>query len=107
VRFGQVHIYNNYYYAPDTGYCIGIGVECHIRLENTHFHDSDDPWADYGGTSNGEIGWANLKFTGSSSQPTFMPNAYSTIFTPPYPYTLDPVDSVQAIVTAGAGNVMP
>jgi len=104
VRFGHVHIYNNYYNSTSTGYCIGIGVECHIRLENAHFDNVDDPWADYGGTSNGEIGWADLKFD-ACSQPTFMPNAFP-VFDPPYEYSLDPVADVKALVEAGAGNVV-
>jgi pectate lyase len=105
VRFGHVHLYNNYYNSIGNGYCIGIGFECHIRVENTHFDGINNAWADYGGTSNGELGWDNLKFTGGSTQPTFMPNTFSTIFVPPYAYSMDPVDDVQAIVTAGAGNV--
>jgi pectate lyase len=104
VRYGQVHLYNNYYNSTGSGYCIGIGFECHIRLENTHFDNVDDPWADYGGTTNGEIGWAGLKFDGCS-QPTFMPNAFP-VFEPPYDYTPAPVDDVKALVMAGAGNVM-
>jgi hypothetical protein len=103
VRYGQVHIYNNYYNSATSNYHIGIGFECHVRLENTHFDHIDDPWADYGGTENGEIGWAGLKFDGCS-QPTFMPNAFP-VFEPPYDFTLDPVDDVKAIVEAGAGNV--
>jgi len=106
VRFGHVHIYNNFYNSVGNGYCIGIGYECHIRLENTHFENVNGPWSDYGGTSNGEIGWAGLKFVGCS-QPTFMPNVYSTIFTPPYPFTLDNVNDVKGLVTDpvyGAGN---
>jgi pectate lyase len=103
VRFGHVHLYNNYYNSPGNGYCIGVGVECHIRVENTHFESVSRPWADYGGASNGAIGWANLKFV-NCSQPTFMANTFP-VFTPPYAYTLDPVDNVKAIVTAGAGNV--
>jgi pectate lyase/predicted neuraminidase/lysophospholipase L1-like esterase len=102
VRYGQVHIYNNYYNSENNKYCIGIGVECHIRLENSHFTNVKNPWADYGGTSNGEIGWDNLQFEGCS-QPTFMSNAYP-VFSPPYSYDLDPVENVASIVTAGAGN---
>ncbi|MFO7656593.1 MAG: hypothetical protein R6W78_05965, partial [Bacteroidales bacterium] len=49
VRFGYVHIYNNYYNSVGSGYAIGIGYECHIRLENTHFDNIPRPWADYGG----------------------------------------------------------
>jgi pectate lyase len=103
VRFGHVHLYNNFYNSNNTDYCIGIGVECHVRVENSHFKSVDDPWADYGGSGNGEIGWSNLKFE-SCSQPTFMSNAFP-VFSPPYGYSMDPVDQVENIVKAGAGNV--
>ena len=102
VRFGHVHLYNNYYNAVGNGYCIGIGVECNIRVENSVFESVNAPWADYGGTSNGEFGWANLQFI-NATQPTFMPNSFP-VFTPPYAFTLDPVGNVKSIVTAGAGN---
>ena len=84
VRFGHVHIYNNYYNSNSTGYCVGVGFECHIRLENTHFDDVNSPWADYDDDNdNGEIGWAGLKFT-NTSQPTFVANSFP-VFTPPLP----------------------
>lgn len=105
VRFGHVHIYNNYYNSVGSGYCIGVGYECHIRVENTHFHNVSKPWADYGGVSNGYLGWAGLKFEGCS-QPTFMPNTFP-VFTPPYAYTMDNVNNVRALLTDpvyGAGN---
>jgi len=105
VRYGHVHLYNNYYSNVGNLYCIGIGVYCNIRLENTYFDNIRDPWADYGGTSNGEIGWSNLKFV-NCSQPTFMPNKFP-VFDPPYSFTMDTVDDVKSLVTDpnyGAGN---
>jgi len=58
VRYGQVHIYNCYYNSIGNDYCIGLGVECHIRVESCYFEKINDAWADYGGVSkkNGEIG---------------------------------------------------
>jgi uncharacterized repeat protein (TIGR02543 family) len=103
VRYGHVHIYNNYYNSVGSGYCIGVGYECHIRVENTHFEGVSSPWADYGGVSNGELGWNNLKFV-SSSQPSFMPNTYPA-FNLPYSYSMDSVEYVKSIVTSCAGNV--
>lgn len=102
VRFGYVHIYNNYINSPGTGYCIGTGFECHIRVENTHFDDVSNAWKDMGGASNGVIGWDNLLFE-NASQPTYMPNKYPA-FDLPYSYNLDSVNDVKSIVTAGAGN---
>lgn len=103
VRYGHVHIYNNYYNSVGSGYCIGVGYECHIRVANTHFESVSSPWADYGGVDNGEIGWNTLKFV-SSSQPTFVKNSFP-VFNLPYTYVMDPVDSIKNIVIAGAGNV--
>lgn len=104
VRFGEVHIYNNYWNSNNTDYCIGTGKECHVRVENSHFDNVDDPWSDYGGSSDGEIGWSNLLFDGSS-QPTYMSNSYP-VFSVPYSYSLDAVNSVESNVKAGAGNVI-
>ena len=103
VRFGHVHIYNCYYDCTGNGYCVGVGKECNIRLENMHFDGIDDAWADYGGTSNGQIGWNNLKFT-NCTQPTFVQNSYP-VFDVPYPYTLDHIENTKDIVKQGAGNV--
>jgi pectate lyase len=103
VRYGHVHIYNNLFNSPGNNQVIGVGHESEIRLENSHFEDVRRPWNPMD-ASPGEIGWAGLKFV-RSSEPDSFPNANSTIFTPPYEYTLDPVEDVKAIVTAGAGNV--
>jgi pectate lyase len=104
VRYGHVHVYNNYYNSVGNNYCIGIGVHCRIRVENCHFDNVNSPWADYGGVAvDGQIGWSGLKFT-SASQPAFIANSFP-VFTPPYAYTLTPVDDVKSLVTAGAGNV--
>ena len=103
VRYGHVHIYNTFYNSPGNNYCVGVGHESHIRLENTHFEDVSRPWSPMDDNP-GEIGWAGLIFI-NSSEPDDFPNVYSTIFTPPYAYTMDPVDKVKAIVTDGAGNV--
>ena len=103
VRFGYVHIYNNYYSSNNADYCIGAGYECHVRVENSHFDNVDDPWADYGAPgSGGQIGWSNLKFEGCS-QPTFMSNSFP-VFSPPYSFSMDSVDNVESIVRNGAGN---
>ncbi len=102
VRYGHVHIYNNYYNSPGNHYCIGVGHQSRIRVENCHFDHVNRPWTGMDANP-GEIGWAGLKFEGCS-QPTFTPNTFP-VFAPPYVYTMDPVDEVKAIVTAGAGNV--
>ncbi|MBN1930535.1 MAG: hypothetical protein JW786_02870 [Desulfobacterales bacterium] len=102
VRYGHVHIYNNYYNNSGNNYCIGVGHESKIRVENVYFDNVNSPWKGMDANP-GEIGWAGLKFEGSS-QPTFTPNKFP-VFDLPYKYILHPVDSVRSYVTAGAGNV--
>lgn len=103
VRFGEVHLYNNYFNSNNTDYCIGVGVEAKIRVENCHFDNVDDPWADYGGSGNGQMGWSGLLFE-NSSQPGFMSNSYP-VFNLPYAFSPDPVNTVENLVRSCAGNV--
>lgn len=104
VRFGKVHIYNNYFNATETGYAIGTGYKCNVRVESCHFEDTRNLWKDHGGISNGQIGWNNLKVEGGSI-PSFMPNTFPA-FSLPYSFSLDPVDDVKDKVKACAGNVV-
>jgi pectate lyase len=108
VRYGHVHIYNNYFGSAGNGYCIGTGFECHIRLENSCFEKINNAWREQAIgalASGGEIGWKNLLFK-SCSQPTYIPNKYP-VFTLPYSFTMDKVEDVKRLVTDpthGAGN---
>jgi pectate lyase len=109
VRFGRVHVYNNYYSNSGNEYCIGIGVYSRIRLENSHFESINRAWTDLGGTGSvGQMGWQGIKFT-NANQPTDVPNQFP-VFDPPYAFTLDKVDDVKGLVTDrtyGAGNCIP
>ena len=102
VRHGHVHVYNNLFLNAEGNSCLGTGRECHIRLENSHFENVNKMWTDYGGSKDGEMGWANLKLV-SESQPTYMSNKFP-VFIPPYSFTMDSVELVKDIVMAHAGN---
>jgi pectate lyase len=106
VRFGEVHVYNNYYSdLVADGYCVGVGVEAHIRVENNYFNTVPNPWAYYGksGYTDGEIGWNTGNIFYNCSQPIWATNNYATIFEPNYPYTLDNAQEIPIIVQNGAG----
>jgi len=107
VRYGQVHVYNNYYSdLLNGGYCIGVGVESHLRVENNYFNRVPMPWKDYYSSTGypaGEIGWNDGNVFFDCSVPTWAANQYDTIFTPPYSYTPDDAARIPCIVQYGAG----
>ena len=113
VRFGHVHVYNNYYsdlVAGDGSYCIGVGVESNIRVENNYFNSVPNPWADYytGNGAAGSIGWNTGNIFYNCTQPIWATNNYdtndaNTTFTPPYSWTLDNASAIPIIVQNGAG----
>lgn len=104
VRYGQVHIYNNYYSSAASEFCIGIGAHSRIRVENTYFDHVKGAWIDRDGMANdAQMGRDGLKLVNTST-PLFAPNLFP-VFTLPYSYSMDPVDQVKDMVIAGAGNV--
>lgn len=111
VRYGQVHVYNNYYsdLVPG-GYCVGVGCGSRIRVENNYFNAVPDPWKDYytgTGYDAGHIGWNTGNVFYNCTQPTWATNEYAAIFTPPYDYTLDNAADVKTMVQAYAGAGTP
>lgn len=105
VRFGKVHVYNNYYGAAGNNYNVGVGNDCQILLQNCYFDAQNNPWKNY--SASGHQGL--IRFNGNvfvnCSQPTWAPN--STVFVPPYSYTMDAGNNVKSIVTSastGAGT---
>jgi pectate lyase len=106
-RFGQVHIYNNYYSCSGNGYCIGVGVESQLRVESNYFDGINNAWKSYNtdGYTPGIIGWnSDNRFVNGTTVPTWATNDYATVFTPPYSYTLDDGVDVKSLVMAYAGN---
>jgi pectate lyase len=112
VRYGTVHVFNNYYNAPGNGYCIRTRIGAQILAENNYFENVKNPWERYI-TIAGTPG--KLKATGNITiNCTFVPNigdegsseipdGNDVVFTPPYAYSLDSADNVKTIVMAGAG----
>jgi pectate lyase len=115
VRYGQVHVYNNYYSnLMAGGYCIGVGVGSYIRVENNYFNAVPLAWkdyyTDYPDHPVGHIGWNTGNIFYNCSLPTRTPawvNEYSTIFTPPYDYMLEDTNDIPAVVQAYAGAGTP
>jgi pectate lyase/fibronectin type 3 domain-containing protein len=103
VRFGKVHLYNNYYDSAGNNYCIGVGNNCNIRVESNYFNSVTLPWKDYRTNGVGIIGWDSDNVFTNTTIPTWATNSYSSVFAPPYSYTTDDGLSVPGVVMAGAG----
>ena len=106
VRFGRVHVYNNYYGAAGSNYNVGLGNDCQVLLETCYFDSQTLPWKNYSASGHqGTIHWNTGNVFVSTTVPTWAPN--STVFTPPYSYSLTAGSSVKSVVTnasTGAGT---
>ncbi|MEU8058434.1 pectate lyase family protein [Microbispora bryophytorum] len=123
VRFGKVHVYNNYYQVPDAEpfeYALGVGVESQIYAENNYFRlsrsvDPGDLLYDWGGTTLTAKG--NLLRVGGKEQPIDLIAAYNANhdpdlgadagWTPALHTGIDPAETVRREVSrhAGAGEI--
>ncbi|MBF4505654.1 pectate lyase [Flavobacterium sp. JLP] len=97
VRFGQVHLINNYFNSTVSNKCIAAGFEANIRVENNSFEGVKTPIDLMTGyTAVTAVG--NL-FTNTSGNQL----GSNTAFTPPYTIVTLAASAVKADVTAGAG----
>jgi pectate lyase len=106
VRFGQVHVFNNYYSLLQSGgYCQGVGNECQIKVENNYYNAVPLPWKDYYKSpgNRGKIGWNTGNVFYNCSIPSGWTNDYNNMFVPPYSYTLNSGADINTIVPNGAG----
>jgi pectate lyase len=104
VRFGQVHVVNNYFNSKQTSYCVRAGIEADILVESNYFDSVSTP-----------IDLYQNNFTAVTSRNNFF-NATSgnslgssTSFTPPYSLIITPAANIKSIVsnpTCGAGATM-
>jgi pectate lyase len=108
IRFGQNHLYNNYWNSQTANYCVRAGIESNILLEGNYFDGVDDPHefnnaADQG-TANITAGNSNIYDATTSDQAV---GGGGQPFTdPPYDYVLDNAAGIPAALTnpnTGAG----
>jgi pectate lyase len=99
IRFGKIHVFNSLYTATNNNYAIGPGTDASVRSENNVFIGVTRP---INTTSflNDQTTWNSVGNIYTSSDE---PADRGTAFSPPYSYTPDPVDTVEASVRAGAG----
>jgi hypothetical protein len=101
VRFGRVHIYNNYYDCPGNLYCIWSRIEAECLIENNYFVGVNDPYDIYITDPNdGKIGASGNIFVNCTGQ---IDEGNDVVFEPNYAYTPDSAEDIPTIVRHGAG----
>lgn len=120
IRWGTVHLFNNYYNASGNNYCIRTRLFAQSRIENNFFEGVHNPWEIYITDTTNAVGriFATNNFEmntiwGHSTTNTrkglsivrIVPGS-DDVFVPPYAYTPDPASAVPNLVTnlAGAGK---
>jgi pectate lyase len=53
IRWGTVHLYNNYYNTPGNNYCVRTRLNAQSRIENNVFENVKNPWEIYITDTNG------------------------------------------------------
>ncbi|MGD9201332.1 MAG: pectate lyase [Chitinispirillia bacterium] len=96
VRFGEVHIYNNYY-RDINGYGIGVGAGAKAYSEN-NYKEGGGAFCKVMGTASG-----GLKDVGSIGGASIKPERVTWNPKDKYEYKLDPAKDVKSIVSANAG----
>jgi pectate lyase len=97
VRFGQVHVFNNFYSSSGNNYCIRAGVEANILVENNYFENVDTPHEiDASGAIINANGNTYSGTTGATDES-------GSAFTPPYPYTLEAPEAARSAIQSNAG----
>jgi len=121
VRYGRVHVYNNYFSAVGNNYCVRTRLYAECRVENNYFENVQNPWEllTTTGTPDGKLYAAgnNVSFMDSSNGVTWVSGWYTapgqtqlliegtdSVFTPPYSYAPDSALDVKSKVIARAGN---
>ncbi|MBN1636628.1 MAG: hypothetical protein JW920_08945 [Deltaproteobacteria bacterium] len=108
-RYGQNHVFNNYYSCTGNYYCIGGSWGFQVLAENNYFDHVNNPLKDAGLYNSGASGTFRVEIksvgnifdgcTGSTS-------AYGDAFVPSYTYTLDPAADIPSIVQEGTGTTI-
>jgi pectate lyase len=94
-RYGDIHVFNNYYTSRQNNYCIRAGVESRILAENNYFLGTKDPQLVEGG---------NVLAQGNHYEGSFGSHLQTGMaFEPPYTYELTPVCDIPLLVSSNAG----
>jgi len=100
-RFGQIHVFNNYYNSVGNNYCIGPGVDAKMVVESNYFDNVNNPHIFFDSVTSAQIriNGDNQYINATGRRDVGQGSA----FVIPYTYRLDAGADVKRIVMAGAG----
>lgn len=102
VRFGKVHMVNNYFNSTASSSCVMAGYEANLLVEGNVFENVRNPIDKMSGTYTA-ITVRNNIFTGTSGNTT----GGGTAFTPPYSITIANASDIVTPITTCAGATLP
>lgn len=100
VRFGQVHVYNNYINAPGAIAAVAAGTEAQLLVENNHFESVNDAHFFHEGSTTAQIAASGNVYVNTTGKRDV---GQGSSFQAPYDYVLDDVTRVPCDVSRGAG----
>ncbi|MBL6447700.1 T9SS type A sorting domain-containing protein [Fulvivirga sp. 29W222] len=102
VRFGKVHIVNNYFNSTASTYCIQAGFESNLLIEGNVFENVKNP-IDLMNNTFTAVTERNNRFTGSTSGSK---SGSGSAFTPPYQYNVANPNNIVTPITSCAGATL-
>jgi pectate lyase len=100
-RYGTVHLFNNYYFAPGNSYCSNARTNAQFLSEHNFYQQVDDPIYK---ESNGRIKTVGNIYQGTTGRIDQGTDTLDVVLSPPpYPYTLRATVNVPNVVTNYAG----
>lgn len=114
VRFGRVHVFNNYYDCFDNNYCVRTRLDSEVLVENNYFLGVQNPWEKFTATRANGL----LRATGNITNNCTFVNGWvsgavvipgndtlgAELNPPPYTYTLTPANDVPYYIQTYAGH---
>ncbi|MFT3681467.1 MAG: InlB B-repeat-containing protein [Ferruginibacter sp.] len=101
LRFGQVHVVNNYFNCTGNNHCVRAAKEADLLVESNYFDGVKTPIDLYENDFTG-VTARNNTFVSTSGNTA----GSGTSFTPPYTLSITPSANIKSVVMAGAGPTM-